>query len=110
MNTFTGSSRGVCEPITEPIRLQPKLVSMESKPVVLTARFRDSVHTVRMLCYGRSAFDHAWLLRHRDDVEVCVAYMHEHSVACVLVEPLDPALTPRQRHRLAELFPAARAA
>jgi hypothetical protein len=31
-------------------------------------------------------------------------------VACVLVEPLDPALTPGQRSRLAELFPAASAA
>ena len=84
-------------------------MAMESKPVVLTAHFRDSAQTVRMLCYGRSAFDHAWLQRRRDDVEVCVAYMHEHSVACVLVEPLDAALTPSQRDRLAELFPAAAA-
>jgi hypothetical protein len=83
---------------------------MESMPVVLTARFRDAPQTVRMLCYGRSAFDNAWLQRRRDDLEVCVAYMHEHSVACVLVEPLDPALTPRQRDRLGQLFPAARAA
>jgi hypothetical protein len=36
--------------------------------------------------------------------------MHEHSVACVLVQPLDPALTPGQRDRLAKLFPAACAA
>jgi len=28
----------------------------------------------------------------------------------VLVEPLDPALTPLQRDRLGQLFPAARAA
>jgi hypothetical protein len=90
--------------------LQPKLMAMESKPVVLTASFRDSPQTVRMLCYGRSSFDHAWLQRRRDDLEVCVAYMHEHSVACVLVEPLDSGLTPLQRSRLAELFPAARAA
>jgi hypothetical protein len=65
---------------------------------------------VRTLCYGRSSFDHTWLKRRRDDLEVCVAYMHEDSVACVLVEPLGSGLTPRQHSRLAELFPAARAA
>jgi hypothetical protein len=79
-------------------------------PVVVTARFRDAPQTVRMLCYGRSAFDHDWLQRRRDDLEVCVAYMREHSVACVLVEPLDAELTERQRDRLAQLFPAALAA
>jgi hypothetical protein len=83
---------------------------MDSIPVILNARFRDASQTVRMLCYGRSAFDHAWLQRRCDDVEVCVAYMHEHSVPYVLVQPVDPALTPRQRDRLAELFPAALAA
>lgn len=83
---------------------------MEFMPIVLTARFRDSAEVVRVLCYGRSAFDNAWLQRRSDDLEVCVAYMHEHAVACVLVEPLNPALTPAQRSRLAELFPAACAA
>ena len=78
--------------------------------IVLTARFRDEPQTVRMLCYGRSAFDNAWLQRRRDDVEVCIAYMREHSVPFVLVQPLDPALTPRQRDRLDKLFPVSRAA
>src|SRR4051812_23325613 len=110
MTPFTGSSRRVFEPITEPARLQPKLMTMEPVPIVLTARFRDQPQAVRMLCYGRSAFDNGWLQQRRDDVEVCVAYMHEHSVPCVLVEPLDAALTPRQRGRLAEMFPASYAA
>ena len=83
---------------------------MESIPVIVNAQFRDAPQSVRMLCYARSAFDHAWLARRRDDIEVCVAYMHEHSVPCVLVEPLDRALTPGQRDRLAQLFPAAWAA
>jgi hypothetical protein len=83
---------------------------MEPIPVILNAHFRDAPQSVRMLCYARSAFDHVWLERRRDDVEVCVAYMHEHSVPCVLVQPVDPALTPSQRDRLAELFPAALAA
>jgi hypothetical protein len=83
---------------------------MESIPVILNAQFRDAPQSVRMLCYARSGFDHAWLQRRRDDIEVCVAYMHEHSVPCVLVEPVDPTLTAGQRDRLAELFPAAYAA
>jgi hypothetical protein len=73
--------------------------------VELTARFRDAPEAVRVLCYGVSTFDHAWLQRRRDDVEVCAAYLHEHSIACALVDPLDPALTPWQRRRLAQLFP-----
>ena len=83
---------------------------MDSIPVILNAHFRDTPQSVRMLCYARSSFDHAWLQRRRDDLEVCVAYMHEHSVPCVLVQPVDGTLTERQRGRLAELFPAARAA
>lgn len=83
---------------------------MESTPILLNARFRDSAQCVRLLCYGRSAFDNAWLQRRSGDLEVCVAYMHEHAVACVLVQPLNAALTPAQRSRLAELFPAACAA
>ena len=85
-------------------------MAMEPVPIVLTARFRDAPQAVRMLCHGRSAFDNGWLQQRRDDLEVCVAYMHEHSVQCVLVEPLDRALTPGQRQRLAQLFPAAWAA
>jgi hypothetical protein len=73
---------------------------MEPMPVVLAARFRDTSQTVRLLCYGRSAYDHAWLQRRSDDVEVCLAYMHEHSIPCVLVGRLDASLTAQQRQRL----------
>ena|SRR5439155_5072665 len=55
--------------------------------VELTARFRDTRETVSVLCYGISAFDHQWLQRRRDDVEVCIAYLHEHSIAYTLIEP-----------------------
>jgi hypothetical protein len=48
--------------------------------VELTARFRDSEQTVSLLCYGVSVFDHGWLQRHSHDVEVCTAYMREHSI------------------------------
>ena len=83
---------------------------MDPIPVILNAHFRDAPQSVRMLCYARSSFDHAWLQRRCDDVEVCIAYMHEHSVPCVLVQPIDPTLTTGQRDRLAQLFPAALAA
>ena len=73
---------------------------MEPMPVVLAARFRDTSQTVRLLCYGRSAYDHAWQQRRSDDVEVCLAYMHEHSIPCVLVGRLDASLTTQQRQRL----------
>jgi hypothetical protein len=49
--------------------------------VELTARLRDSEETVQVSCYGISAFDHAWLQRRSDDVEVCLAYLREHAIA-----------------------------
>jgi predicted metal-dependent phosphoesterase TrpH len=55
--------------------------------VELTARFRDTREAVRVLCYGVSAFDHQWLQRRRDDLEVCIAYLREHSIAYSLPEP-----------------------
>jgi hypothetical protein len=80
--------------------------------VELSARFRDAPQTVRVLCWGVSEYDHRWLQRHRDDVEVCAAYLREHRIACALAHPFQPLshapLTPRQRRRLGELFPAAR--
>ena len=55
--------------------------------VELTARFRDTREAVTVLCYGVSAFDHQWLQRRRDDLEVCVAYLREHSIAYTLTQP-----------------------
>lgn len=48
--------------------------------VELTARVRDSERTVQVRCYGISAYDHAWLQRRSHDVEVCLAYLREHSI------------------------------
>jgi predicted metal-dependent phosphoesterase TrpH len=55
--------------------------------VELTARVRDTRLAVSLLCYGISAFDHQWLQRRRDDLEVCIAYLREHSIAYTLTEP-----------------------
>jgi glycosyltransferase involved in cell wall biosynthesis/predicted metal-dependent phosphoesterase TrpH len=76
--------------------------------VELTAWFRDAVQAVHVLCYGITPYDHEWLQRHNRDVEVCAAYLHEHSIACALAHPfyaVEAPLTARQRRRLAELFP-----
>jgi hypothetical protein len=48
--------------------------------VELTARHRDSDRTLQVCCYGVTEFDHAWLQRRSDDVEVCLAYLREHSI------------------------------
>jgi predicted metal-dependent phosphoesterase TrpH len=55
--------------------------------VELSARFRDTRATVSVLCYGISAFDHQWLQQRRDDLQVCMAYLREHSIAYTLTEP-----------------------
>jgi predicted metal-dependent phosphoesterase TrpH len=55
--------------------------------VELTARLRDTRQAVSVLCYGISAFDHQWLQHRRDDVQVCMAYLREHSIAYTLTEP-----------------------
>jgi predicted metal-dependent phosphoesterase TrpH len=76
--------------------------------VELTTWFRDAPQAVHVLCYGISAYDHDWLQRRCDDLEVCAAYLREHSIACALAHPLEAIgapLTPSQRRRLAELFP-----
>jgi hypothetical protein len=57
---------------------------------------------VHVLCHGLSVHDHRWLQRRAADLEVCAAYLREHSIACTLAED-----EPRPR-RLAELFPQAR--
>src|SRR4051812_30154116 len=49
--------------------------------VELTARLRDSDETARILCWGISAHDHAWLQRRSHDLAVCIAYLREHSIA-----------------------------
>src|SRR3954449_10045349 len=49
--------------------------------VELTARVRDCQRALQVCCYGISAFDHAWLQRRSDDVEVCLAYLREHGIA-----------------------------
>jgi predicted metal-dependent phosphoesterase TrpH len=56
--------------------------------VELTARLRETRERVSVLCYGISAFDHQWLQRRRGDLEVCMAYLREHSIAYTLTEPL----------------------
>jgi glycosyltransferase involved in cell wall biosynthesis/predicted metal-dependent phosphoesterase TrpH len=77
--------------------------------VELTAWFRDAPQAVHVLCYGITPYDHEWLQRHNRDVEVCAAYLREHSITCALAHPfyaVEAPLTARQRRRLAELFPA----
>src|SRR3954469_5054279 len=54
--------------------------------VELTARYRDSAAAVQFLCYGISAFDHQWLQSRRHDLEVCLAYLREHSIAHTMVD------------------------
>jgi hypothetical protein len=49
--------------------------------VELTACLRDCRATVRLLCWGISAFDHGWLQRRSDDLAVCIAYLREHGIA-----------------------------
>jgi predicted metal-dependent phosphoesterase TrpH len=76
--------------------------------VELCAWFRDAPQAVHVLCYGVTTYDHAWLQRHRHDLEVCAAYLREHSIACALAHPfhtVEAPLTARHRWRLAELFP-----
>jgi hypothetical protein len=48
--------------------------------VELTARLRDSDRAVPVCCHGISEFDHAWLQRRSHDLEVCLAYLREHSI------------------------------
>src|SRR3954464_10709998 len=48
--------------------------------VELSARRRDSDEVVRLLCWGVSAFDHEWLQRRSHDLDVCLAYLREHSI------------------------------
>src|SRR3954451_21962041 len=37
--------------------------------------------TVQVRCHGISEFDHVWLQRRSHDLEVCLAYLREHSIA-----------------------------
>jgi hypothetical protein len=57
--------------------------------VELTARLRDSTQTVGLLCYGISQFDYDWLRRRSRDVEVCTAYLREHSIAYEIGRPAE---------------------
>jgi glycosyltransferase involved in cell wall biosynthesis/predicted metal-dependent phosphoesterase TrpH len=73
----------------------------------LTAHFRGERQAVHVLCYGISPEDHEWLQAHRDDVELCAAYMHEREIPCALAHPyytIAAPLTARHRRRLAQLF------
>src|SRR5205823_2353644 len=50
---------------------------------------------------------HEWLQGHRDDVELCAAYMYEREIVCALAHPyyrVAAPLRPRHRRRLAQLF------
>jgi glycosyltransferase involved in cell wall biosynthesis/predicted metal-dependent phosphoesterase TrpH len=74
----------------------------------LTARFAGEPQAVHVLCYGITPGDHEWLQAHAGDLEACAAYLYENEVVCALAHPfynVDVPLTPRHRHRLAELFP-----
>ena len=73
----------------------------------LTASFRGEPQAVHVLCYGITPEDHDWLQAHRDDVEICAAYMYERDIACALAHPYYTVAAPlsaRHRRRLAELF------
>jgi glycosyltransferase involved in cell wall biosynthesis/predicted metal-dependent phosphoesterase TrpH len=73
----------------------------------LTAHFRGEPQAVHVLCYGISVEDHEWLQEHRDDVELCAAYMCEREIVCALAHPyyrVAAPLRPRHRRRLAQLF------
>jgi len=74
----------------------------------LTAHFRGEPQAVHVLCYGISPEDHEWLQAHRQDVEICAAYMYEREIVCALAHPyytVGAPLLARHRRRLAELFP-----
>ncbi|MGA2014072.1 MAG: glycosyltransferase [Solirubrobacteraceae bacterium] len=74
----------------------------------LTVSFRGEPQAVHVLCYGITPDDHDWLQAHRDDVETCAAYLHEHEITAALAHPfyaVQAPLTARHRRRLAELFP-----
>ena len=58
--------------------------------VELTARLRDSDETVRLLCWGISAFDHKWLQRRSHDLAVCLAYLREHAIAWSFADAVEP--------------------
>src|SRR4051812_14986560 len=49
--------------------------------VELSACRRDSDEVERLLCWGVSAYDHAWLQSRRHDLAVCIAYLREHGIA-----------------------------
>jgi glycosyltransferase involved in cell wall biosynthesis/predicted metal-dependent phosphoesterase TrpH len=73
----------------------------------LTAGFRGEPQAVHVLCYGITPEDHEWLQAHRDDVELCAAYMYEREITCALAHPYYTVAAPlsaRHRRRLAELF------
>ncbi|MEA2468443.1 MAG: hypothetical protein QOJ57_2569 [Thermoleophilaceae bacterium] len=57
--------------------------------VELTARLRDSVDARRILCWGISAFDYRWLARRSHDLEVCLAYLREHSIAWAFADAVE---------------------
>jgi hypothetical protein len=60
--------------------------------VELTAFRRDSLRLVRVLCHGISAFDHEWLQRRSHDLDVCLAYLREHSIAHSLADAVPAGL------------------
>jgi glycosyltransferase involved in cell wall biosynthesis/predicted metal-dependent phosphoesterase TrpH len=73
----------------------------------LTASFRGEPQAVHVLCFGITPEDHEWLQAHRDDVELCAAYMYEREIACALAHPyyhVGAPLSARHRRRLAQLF------
>ncbi len=74
----------------------------------LTASFKGEPQAVHVLCYGITPDDHEWLQAHRDDVEMCAAYLQEHDITAALAHPfyaVAAPLTARHRRRLAQLFP-----
>jgi glycosyltransferase involved in cell wall biosynthesis/predicted metal-dependent phosphoesterase TrpH len=73
----------------------------------LTASFRGEPQAVHVLCFGITPDDHEWLQAHRNDVELCAAYMYEREIACALAHPyyhVGAPLRARHRRRLAQLF------
>jgi glycosyltransferase involved in cell wall biosynthesis/predicted metal-dependent phosphoesterase TrpH len=74
----------------------------------LTVSFRGEPQAVHVLCYGITPDDHDWLQAHNDDVEACAEYLHQNEATAALAHPfyaVRAPLTPRQRRRLAQLFP-----
>ena len=57
--------------------------------VELSARLRDSDETARLLCWGISSYDHAWLQSRSHDIAVCIAYLREHSIAWAFADSVD---------------------